>query len=477
MKKILIFLILTVIVTSCYDEFRLDYEHSTVAFSYVTGGSNEPGTLWRSVVKDEGLQLDVGIYLAGILENTEERWADFVIDPELLDGTPYTLMPDDYYSLSNESRFIISAGGLVGKITVTLDSTKFVNDPLATEPTYALPFSLVNTSEDSILATQSTQVVVIKYINHYEGFYIQNGTFETVSAASEALNAGIIENVLEASTMQLDTIETSGSMHLIGQDYKMKLLVNSDLSVHLEYSPNLASGNEPENIAIGATPTTSSVSDWEDINGINDGYQPENSGDKGDIAYGNWPNAMTWNWVQYDFSSLFYIDKSEVYWWTDGGGILIPFNTYAEYWDIENEQWVLLENPVVNGVEVPASDYGVTDTLVYNDVNPQAGTEADQWNVTEFDAVLTNAIRLHFIARESQGILEWQVWGIAGAAGLEMTQIESITPNGTNSFDPETNTFTLNYTVDYKYEDYQTNVSTSMEWRNRIRDGVNEWRR
>jgi hypothetical protein len=31
--------------------------------------------------------------------------------------------------------------------------------------------------------------------------------------------------------------------------------------------------------------------------------------------------------------------------------------------------------------------------------------------------------------------------------------------------------------VDYKYEDYQTNVSTSMEWRNRIRDGVNEWRR
>ncbi len=476
MKKILIFFLIAGLLNSCYDDFRLDYEHSTVAFSYVTGGSNQPGVLWRSVVKDEGLRLDVGIYLAGILENGEERWADYEIDPTLLTGTSYTLMPDDYYTLSNESKFIIPSGKLIGRVTVSLDSAKFVNDTLAKSPTYAIPFRLTATSEDSILSTQSTQIVVIKYINHYEGFYEQKGIFETFSPDGSKLNASSIDNVLLTTTVLLDTIETNGSMNLIGQDYKMKLTVNSDNSVSFAYSPNLSNDNAPKNLGLDATPTTSSVSTWEDINGINDGYQPTSSEDKGVTAYGNWPNAETWNWVQYDLPSVFYLNKSDVYWWTDLGGILIPYNTYVEYWDVDNEQWRILENPVVNGVSISAQDYGNMDTLVFNGENPTSGVDANKWNITTFDPVLTNKIRLHFIATESQGILEWQIWGVPASSGLEMTQIESITPNGANTYNPETKTFTLNYKVDYTYENYHTNVSTTLKWRNRIRDGVNEWR-
>lgn len=477
MKKILLFLLLASVLTSCYDDFRLDYEHSTIAFSPVTGGSNEPGTLWRTVVKDEGLSLDAGVYLGGILENTEERWADFVIDPALLDGTAYELMPENYYTLSNDNRFVIPSGSLIGRIHITLDSALFVGDELSSTHHYAIPFSLTTTSEDSINASHSTQILVVKYMNHYEGFYNQTGTISTEEDDGTVLNEGDFENVLSMTTMNLDTVETDGSMYLLGADYKMKLVVNDDNSVYLEYSPNQGSSSDPENIALSSTPSTSYVSGWEDITGINDGYQPTSSADKGPKAYGNWPNPKTWNWVQYDFTSPHYINQSDVYWWTDGGGILIPFNTYVEYWDMENEEWALLENPVVNGVSVSAADYGVTDTLIINETNPSAGVEADQYNITEFERVVSTSIRLHFIAVESQGILEWQVWGIPKPEGYEMTQIESITPIGSNTFDPETSTFTLNYRVEYLYADYHTDVSSTLVWRNRVRDGVNEWRR
>ena len=74
MKKILIFLVLITAFTSCYDEFRLDNEYSSVAFSSADGGSNEIGVLWRTAVKGEGLNVNAGIYLAGILDNGKERW-------------------------------------------------------------------------------------------------------------------------------------------------------------------------------------------------------------------------------------------------------------------------------------------------------------------------------------------------------------------------------------------------------------------
>ncbi|MFZ5942185.1 MAG: DUF1735 domain-containing protein [Bacteroidota bacterium] len=480
MKKLLIFLLFAGLMSSCYDPYRLDYEYSSVAFAYGLSTSGEPSVLYRTVVKDEGLRLDVGIYLAGILENTEDRWADFVIDPTLLDGTAYQLMPENYYSLSNDSRFDIPSGSYVGRVTVTLDSALFINDTLSLDPVYAIPFRLMETSEDSILSTQATQILVVRYINHYTGFYDQAGSFETVDPEGTVLNQGAIENVIEATTIMLDTVDMNGMMNLTGANFHMKLAVDASNNVTFSYLPNLSDVAVPENIAplaIGENITTSYVSGWETLEYINDGYNPANSGDKGDGAYGNWPNPMTWNWLQYTFPKNFIISQSDVYWWTDGGGIQIPFNTYVEVYDIKNDQWVIPGNPVVNGVATDPMEYGETDTLVYNDLNPYIGVNADQYNTTSFDPVLTNGIRIHFIARESQGVLEWKVWGLSPNDSYEQKDILSVVSNGTSSFDPETSTLNLNYRVNYVFEDYHTDVTTVLTWRNRVRDGVNEWRR
>ena len=63
MKKIIIIVFLVAgFLTSCYDDFRLDFPYTTVAFSTATGGSGDLGVLHRTVVKGEGLKLEFGCY-------------------------------------------------------------------------------------------------------------------------------------------------------------------------------------------------------------------------------------------------------------------------------------------------------------------------------------------------------------------------------------------------------------------------------
>ncbi|WMI65211.1 DUF1735 domain-containing protein [Aestuariibaculum sp. YM273] len=484
MKKLLIFLVLISVLTSCYDDFRLDNEFSSVAFASADGGSDEPGVLWRTVVKGEGLKLNAGIYLAGILDNGKERWADFELDPTLLDGTGYTLLPSDYYSLSNASRFVIPKGEMVGTVEVTLDSINFLEDPLTSQRTYALPFRLMETSEDSILSTQSTQILVVKYMNQYEGFYNQTGSFQTLSAdESELLNSGDIENVITASTIVLDSVEMNGSMNLVGPDYKIKMRVNADNTVSLQYSPNLNADNSPKNIALDATVTAPNASPWENKDGIKEGVDPTASNDRGSsgLAFGNWPLFDTWDYVEYDFGGDYLITESNIYWFADSdpgvGGVSKPYNTYLQYWDSESESWnVLYNNNVVNGTEVSEANYFLDDGT-YTSENPAPGTLLNQYNTTTFDPVTTSKVRVYFKSVDASGILEWKVWGIQAPSGYESSPIGSIVENGENTYNPETGVFTLNYSVYYALEDYHTNVTTILEWRNRIRDGVNEWRR
>ncbi|HPS13340.1 MAG TPA: DUF6055 domain-containing protein, partial [Prolixibacteraceae bacterium] len=146
-----------------------------------------------------------------------------------------------------------------------------------------------------------------------------------------------------------------------------------------------------ENIASKASALkTSFVSTWETLSAINDGYEPQSSTDKGPGAYGNWnysDHFNEWNWVEYDFADYYLISKSEVYWWTDGGGIQIPYDTYVTCYNIYTGKW-----------ETPANVTG-------------NGVLADQYNVTTFSPFLTNKIRVYCISTIAQGILEWKVYG------------------------------------------------------------------
>lgn len=161
-----------------------------------------------------------------------------------------------------------------------------------------------------------------------------------------------------------------------------------------------------ENIGLFAdTLSTSHVSGWENLNAINDGFHPFSSSDKSNGAYGNWPKnadeVENWDWVQYSWDSLYIIDRSRIYWWTDGGGIQIPDESYIHYRDILTGNWI----------EVPGHSGFIINTDAYSEVI--------------FEPVLTNGIRYHMMSMtQSTGILEWEVYGEPGEQHLYKSFIE-----------------------------------------------------
>lgn len=140
------------------------------------------------------------------------------------------------------------------------------------------------------------------------------------------------------------------------------------------------------NIAAQGTPSTSYVSDWENISALNDGKDPTSSNDRSGAVYGNWPQTGS-QWVKYDFNKKFTISSCDVYWFKDGQGIDVPASYKILYWD--GSAWQYVKNP--KGL----------------------GTAINKYNTTTFTPVTTNAISIQMDSNGSYstGILEWKVYG------------------------------------------------------------------
>lgn len=140
-------------------------------------------------------------------------------------------------------------------------------------------------------------------------------------------------------------------------------------------------------IASRATASASYVSSWESLTGLNDGYAPTSSIDRGHPVYGNWDNPGTTQWVQYDFTGSVTISGTDVYWFDDDQGIDLPASCSIQYWN--GTAWVSVANPAGLGV---------------------AG---NKYNTTTFTPVTTTKLRLNITAKSnfSTGIESWKVYG------------------------------------------------------------------
>ncbi|MFT4077078.1 MAG: glycoside hydrolase family 127 protein [Asticcacaulis sp.] len=160
------------------------------------------------------------------------------------------------------------------------------------------------------------------------------------------------------------------------------------------------------NLAKVATPSTSYNSGDTKVSALNDGNSPANSADAEAGMYGNWPKTGT-EWVQYDWSQPVTTNSIEVYWWVDGQGVGAPKACRVLYWD--GKAFVAVKN---------AKGLGVAK---------------DAFNVTTFDAVKTDKLRLEIVSDGtlSTGILEWKVmssgavplFAPAVAAGIDRTVV------------------------------------------------------
>lgn len=123
--------------------------------------------------------------------------------------------------------------------------------------------------------------------------------------------------------------------------------------------------------------------------GLNDGFDPKNSGDTDKSYFYWWQKKGSDEWVEYNFSEPVSISQSSVYW--------LNMDHYDGNYRVP-ESWSLqVKNSKGNWENVKTTD-------VYS-------VATDQYNTVKFTPVTTKAIRLNAKLQKdvSGGILEWKV--------------------------------------------------------------------
>lgn len=201
MKRIILLSIVSLLfLSSCYDEYVKDYDFSAVYFA------NQANT--RTVVVGEGLKIEVGVVLAGVIANKQDRvieytWDNSLVTSDILaalkSGSSYIKeavkgvevlqpMPKDFVTLSDDSRIIIPKGDHLGKITVKVDSAKFLSDVSTLKAKYALPIKIVSADADSIPESMRTTVIGLHYENMLFGHYWHGGVTEVRDASGKVID-------------------------------------------------------------------------------------------------------------------------------------------------------------------------------------------------------------------------------------------------------------------------------------------------
>ncbi len=229
-KLFMMFFGCALLLTSCYDDFVVKYYDFTGVYFNKT-------LLTRTAVYDEGLYIKAGIHLSGDLVLDNRHTAQFEVDNSLLDGTSYVALPDDYYTIVDDE-FVIEKEYSVGYITIEFDEEKFKNDDVLLSNTasgsYALALQLTDTSADSILVNLSYQVIPVKYVNTFEGYYYQTATI-SADGYDDVIRGDsydyIVSPVHELTTLSPTKSLVSGLGENLSDNYILE--VNADNSVTL----------------------------------------------------------------------------------------------------------------------------------------------------------------------------------------------------------------------------------------------------
>ncbi|WP_274385195.1 discoidin domain-containing protein [Streptosporangium soli] len=140
------------------------------------------------------------------------------------------------------------------------------------------------------------------------------------------------------------------------------------------------------NIAPYATPTASYTSPWEKVTALNDGIDPPRSNDGANPRWGTWPQQGT-QWVQLEWPAPVRVDKTDLYFFDDNGGVRVPSSWKIQHWDGDSFE-------------------DVTGATAYP-------TAVDTYNTASFDTVTTTRLRVQLEAGQgSLGLLEWKTYAV-----------------------------------------------------------------
>jgi len=223
-----------------------------------------------------------------------------------------------------------------------------------------------------------------------DGFMFNN--FASVdSEVTENFDASLLGGVVKLSMAANQVISKDGKQTTIPTDlmaipyYAWNNRGTSNMLVWLPANKEKAVAKPAASLASKATPNASSG--W--APGLNDGFDPKNSGDVDKSYFYWWLKEGSEETVDYVFESPVTITQSSVYWLNMDhydGNYKVP-----EFWQL------LYKNKAGEWTEVETSD--------------EYGVALDQYNTVNFKPVKTTAIRIKAQLQEGEsgGILEWKI--------------------------------------------------------------------
>ncbi|MEN6456925.1 MAG: DUF5627 domain-containing protein [Prolixibacteraceae bacterium] len=204
-----------------------DFEYTTTCFPYqYPVRTLVLGDYVFDNENDNKLKFIISARVGGTYENREDITVGYQIDPglaanlateaNLFDGKvtassdALEILPEQYYELNPDSRFIISKGQFTGGIEVQLTDA-FLDDPKAVLTRYVLPVRIVSSTTDSILSGRAIMtpadprksshwavlpkdytIFGIKYVNAYHGKYLRRGRSVITDNSSNVVETRII---------------------------------------------------------------------------------------------------------------------------------------------------------------------------------------------------------------------------------------------------------------------------------------------
>ncbi len=252
MKKIIVLIVLSIVMASCYEEYLLDYPTTSIYFSLQQDV--------RTFVVGEGMKIEVGVSLGGVVENTIDRNVSFIMNPELITAarlasmkasswgyiknaaTPVTalqMLPASYYTMTpSTTTMVIKAGWHGGTVVIKADSANFLNDSLKTRvSTYVLPFYITAADADSILESRRYNVVGLMFENKLFGNYWHGGS-ALVNRPSKADTTIVYKTTIPTQENLIWSLTTAGPSTLTCNGYYNKTITAGKKQLNLTLKGN-----------------------------------------------------------------------------------------------------------------------------------------------------------------------------------------------------------------------------------------------
>lgn len=213
MKKSILFLAsLLVFVTSCYEDYVRDFDHTGAFIAYQYD--------LRTFVLGEGEQFKVTVALAGTMQNDKDRNVELALDPTLLDGaltnlkdagktsaayvskeitaanlSAVTLLPETHYTVEGLNGLCIKKGNHTA--TITLRATdEMKNDPKVFAPYYAVAYRIQSADVDQLVEGKDYAVIAVKCENRFFGTWSRTTEIVSYDAAGQEISRDLSEQSL-----------------------------------------------------------------------------------------------------------------------------------------------------------------------------------------------------------------------------------------------------------------------------------------